>query len=321
MIKDGKKGVQGTYYYADPEIEKWRYNAYRKQKRILADARVKNHDPGEFPLHLIIEVTSVCNMNCVMCNRNVMTRKQTFLPLADYKKIIDEAVENGVMSISLYALGEPMLHKNIREMISYAKRMGIPYVDLSTNAMIDMRPLLGTGLNEMIVSIDGDEKTFSSIRIGGNYKKVVENLNNFIQEQKEGRYDYPLVRLQVIDFQPPKYDVDKLIEEWLGKVDVVYKKNLEAMSQSLGDNVLDKKAIALRNEGREPCKQLYHTMTINADGTIAYCCHDPYGTSVVGNIKENTLKDCWKKIDFVRWQHQNKKYNAFCDACSDWKTW
>lgn len=318
---EGKKGVQGTYYYADPKIEKWRYNHYRRQKRVIADVRVSSLNPGAFPLHLIIEVASVCNMNCIMCNRNVMTRKQTFMNLDDYKKIIDEAVENGVMSVSLYALGEPMMHKNIREMVTYAKKMGIPYVDLSTNGMIDMRSLLGTALDEMIVSIDGDEKTFSSIRVGGNYKKVIDNLNLFLQEQAEGRYDYPLVRLQVIDFQPPKYDVDKLIGEWLGKVDVVYKKNLEAMSQSIGDSVLSKDAIDSRNENRGPCKQLYHTMTINADGTIAYCCHDPFGASVLGNIKTDTLRDIWNKMNVIRKQHEDKKYNPFCSACSDWKSW
>ncbi len=56
-----------------------------------------------------------CNLKCIMCNREVMTRPQVDLDLGLYKNIVDEAVENRIYSISIYALGEPFLHKDIRE--------------------------------------------------------------------------------------------------------------------------------------------------------------------------------------------------------------
>lgn len=335
-MREGKKATQGIYYYGDPEIEKWRYNPYRKRNRVYAEHWYNELKKGcPFPLHIIIEPTNRCNLNCIMCNHQVMTRSITDMDMDTYKKIVDEAVENYIYSISLYALGEPMLHPNIREMASYAKRMGVPYVDLSTNATIDMTPLLGTALNELIVSIDGDEKTFSEIRKGGNYAKVVNNLFNFLEKRKAGDYDWPLVRLQIIDFQPPKYDIEKLIEAWLDyppkadatnlshppKVDVIYRKALEGMTQSIGNTILSKEEQEKRNKGRNPCKQLYYTLTINSNGDIAYCCHDPHGKSILGNVKDMTLKEAWQKVEKIRQEQMKGIYNEFCRECCDWNTW
>lgn len=324
-MREGKKATQGIYYYSDPEIEKWRYNPYRKYNRVCAEHWYNDLKKGcPFPLHLIVEPTTRCNVNCVMCNRQVLTRPLMNMDMKIYKKIVDEGVENRIYSISLYALGEPMLHPNIREMVAYAKRMGVPYVDLSTNVMIDMTPLLGTSLNELIVSIDGDEKTFNEIRKGGDYKKVVNNLVNFLEKRKVGNYDWPIVRLQIIDFQPPKYDIEKLIERWLDhqpKVDVVYRKVLEGMTQSIGNKMLSKEEQEKRNKDRKPCKQLYYTLTINSNGDIAYCCHDPRGKSVLGNIKDITLKEAWQKMEKIREEQMKGIYTEFCRECCDWNTW
>jgi len=324
-MREGKKATQGEYFYVHPEIEKWRYNPYRKRNRSVAEhyyTDLKKACP--FPLHIIVEPTNRCNMNCIMCNRQVMTRPLADMDLEMYKKIVDEAVQNYIYSISIYALGEPMLHPKIREMASYAKRMGIPYVDISTNAMIDMTPLLGTSLNELIVSIDGDEKTFSSIRKGGNYKKVVENLLKFLKKREEGKYDWPLIRLQIIDFQPPRYEINKLIDEWMDgpqKVDVIYKKLLEGMTHSIGNKILAKEEQEKRNRERKACKQLFYTLTVNSNGDIAYCCHDPKGKSILGNIKNMTLKEAWDKIEPIRQEQMKGIFNEFCKDCCDWNTW
>lgn len=335
-MREGKKATQGIYYYKDPKIEKWRYNSYRKRNRMQVEHFYNNLKKAcPFPVHLIIEPTNRCNLNCIMCNRQVMTRPIADMDIDTYKKIVDEGVANYIYSISLYSLGEPMLHPNIREMATYAKRMGVSYVDLSTNAMFDMTPLLGTSLNELIVSIDGDEKIFSEIRRGGNYTKVVNNLFDFLEKRKAGNYDWPLIRLQIIDFQPPKYDIEKLIEAWLDyqpksgatdlsrqpQVDVIYRKTLEGMTQSIGNKVLPKEEQERRIRGRKACKQLFYTLTINSNGDIAYCCHDPYGKSVLGNVKDITLKEAWQKVEKIRQEQMKGIYNEFCRKCCDWNTW
>lgn len=314
-----KKASQGSYYYTDPEIEKFRYNPYRKHNREIAEIFYKNGQPTPFPLHVIIETSSRCQLDCIMCTRKKMTRPQNNLDLKLYKKIIDEATQGRVYSASLYSLGEPLLHPQISDMIIYAKRMGVPYVDVSTNGMLPFTKLLNTGLNEIIVSIDGDINTYSQIRPGGDYLTVLKNLCDFINERKGLS---PFIRLQIIDFEPPKYDIEELIKDWLEHepvVDVVYRKKLEGMSHEL--DILPQQAQLVRNKDRKACKQLFFTLTVNAQGDISYCCHDPQGKSIIGNIKDMTLKEAWERIQPIRDEQLSGLYNEFCNKCVDSNNW
>ena len=128
-----KKSIQGNNIYPNPETEKWRYNPYRLVNRIKADSLYDIGEAPDFPLHVIIEPTNRCNAKCGFCNREVMTRPVCDIDLDTFKKAIDQAAEGLVHSVSLYALGEPMLNPDIAEMCAYAKGRGIPYVDVSTN--------------------------------------------------------------------------------------------------------------------------------------------------------------------------------------------
>ena len=67
-----REGVQGKNYYVNPEIEKFRYNPYRLKNRRKAEWSCNNNIALPFPLHAIIEVSSLCNLSCGFCNREKM---------------------------------------------------------------------------------------------------------------------------------------------------------------------------------------------------------------------------------------------------------
>ena len=316
-----RKASQGIYYYNNEEIEKVRYNPYRKHNRIVAEEHYKEGIGTEFPLHIIAETSSFCQLDCIMCNRKVMTRPQQNMDYGVFKKIVDEAVMHRVYSISLYSLGEPMLNPNIKEMAVYAKASGVPYVDLSTNGQRNFSSLLSTQINEIIVSIDGDKETYNEIR-GADYQTVIDNLTSFLVARDMLKQKHPLVRLQIIDFIPPRYDTDKIISEWLNcglPVDVIYKKTMENMSQSI--DLISEDKIKELNKDRKPCKQLFYTLTVQADGQIAYCCHSPKGLANIGHINKMTLKEAWSKVETIRQEQKQRKYNDFCANCTDWSKW
>jgi radical SAM protein with 4Fe4S-binding SPASM domain len=146
------------------------------------------------------------------------------------------------------------------------------------------------------------------------------HLNEFLEQREKGRYDYPLVRLQVIqalNFHP---DMNAFIREWIDKVDVIYLKKLEGMRQVLGDTLLK----ADMDTPRKPCKQLYYTLSVNWNGTIAYCCHDPEGKSIIGDIHEITLQSAWQDNLRMREQRNMQEHGAYqglCRECVDWGNW
>lgn len=315
----GKQSTQGLNLYRNPEDEKWRYNPKRRNNRILADRSYASGTYLNFPLHVIIEPTNHCNMMCQMCLRNVMTRPMGMMGWSVFTKAVDEIAANPVHSISLYMLGESMLHPRIRDMVNYVKKMGIPYCDVSTNALMDFTGLLGTALDEIIISLDGiDNETYNRNR-KGDYWKIEANIMKFLREKEEGGYEYPFVRLQIIDMESNRPYLSDFIDKWLGKTDLIYIKKLEGMVQGLGD-----KLVPIEEQiNRKPCKQLFYTHNINWNGDHAFCCHDPHGKSVIGNIRDMTISQAWNsQMKMLETRGQlDGHYCDFCLDCVDWGNW
>jgi hypothetical protein len=96
------------------------YLIYRFKFRILPERRVVT----KFPVHLLIEPMSVCNLRCVMCFQTDKSfTKKPFMGMMDmglYRNVIDQAAEGAAGAISLGSRGEPFLHPGIGEMMKYA---------------------------------------------------------------------------------------------------------------------------------------------------------------------------------------------------------
>lgn len=322
-MREAKKSIQGVNIYREQETEHWRYNPRRRRNRALAEKAYKEKRYLDFPLHVIIEPTNHCNMVCQMCLRGVMTRPEGYIEWETFRKIVDESSSHNTFSFSLYMLGEPLLHPKIREMVLYSKRMAIPYVDLSTNALIDMRPLLGTALDELIISLDGIDNATYNVNRQGDYLKIEQNIIDFLDAKKKGNYAYPLIRLQIIDMESNRPYLEEFIKKWLDKVDLIYIKKLEAMIQGLGNRLVSKQEAAEKRRNRQACKQLFYTHSINWNGDHAFCCHDPHGHSVLGNIKDMTIKEAWngtkRKEELER--HNQGIFKGLCEKCIDYAYW
>lgn len=129
---------------------------------------------------LQIEVTSRCNACCLMCPKSSMIDEWSSgdLVLEDYFKLREYFERFKI--IWLQGWGEPLLSRDIFEMVRVAYRNdGI--VGLTTNAMLLVesvsRKLIENGIKTIAVSIAGArEETHESIRIGTSFKKIIENV-------------------------------------------------------------------------------------------------------------------------------------------------
>jgi len=76
----------------------------------------------DFPIYLLIEPVSACNLRCIMCFQidESFTSNNNFMGNMDidfFKKIVDEAVEGRTKAITLASRGEPTLHPKLGEML------------------------------------------------------------------------------------------------------------------------------------------------------------------------------------------------------------
>jgi MoaA/NifB/PqqE/SkfB family radical SAM enzyme len=131
-----------------------------------------------------IEVTSRCNLKCVMCPVTVLADRWPARDLAweTFERIANDF--GRTKWVHLQGWGEPLLHRRIFDMIAAAKRAGCR-VGFTTNGTRLTRDagerLLDLGLDVLAVSIAGAEPaTHAAIRVGSDLAKLLDNLRGFL---------------------------------------------------------------------------------------------------------------------------------------------
>jgi MoaA/NifB/PqqE/SkfB family radical SAM enzyme len=132
-----------------------------------------------------IEVTSRCNLKCVMCPVTVLAEHWPARDMAfETFERVAEAFPR-TRWVHLQGWGEPLLHRRIFDMIERAKSAGCK-VGFTTNgtrltAQTGAR-LLDLGLDLMAVSIAGaTPATHAAIRVGSDLPKLSEQLRRFLR--------------------------------------------------------------------------------------------------------------------------------------------
>ena len=205
-IYKGYNEVCSDHYFKWEKSQSQRYFEYRKKW----EQNAKNLIVEDFPLHLDIGITNVCNLKCTFCARTVLEEKGKFrearhMDMSLYKKIIDDATALGTYSINLNLLNEPLTNPNLIEMIHYAKEKGIVDVHFHSHGGLlteeKSRELLNSGLDKLLISIDSSHKEkYEELRILSNFDDVISNLKRF-KEMRDGMNRLsPLIRTNFIQF-------------------------------------------------------------------------------------------------------------------------
>ena len=146
------------------------------------------------PHNVFIEVTNHCNLLCETCPRTFVSYEEPkTLSWDDFLRLVDQFPE--MERAVLHGIGEPLLNKDLPRMIAHLKARSV-HVLFNTNATLLTeewsRKLIGAGLDELRVSIDGaNPKTYALIRGAPLFHKVLQNLQRFVEVKKELGADRP----------------------------------------------------------------------------------------------------------------------------------
>ena len=143
---------------------------------------------------LHIEITNKCNVACPMCTRNIYgsaTNPNLYLKeitLPDIKKFFPKEFISQlehVMFCGVY--GDPLMAKDILDIIAYFKQEGCKNIWFHTNGSArepywwkKIAQYFQDTKDEMLFGIDGLEDTLSIYRKGANFEKVIRNAKAFI---------------------------------------------------------------------------------------------------------------------------------------------
>src|SRR5262245_6031570 len=121
-------------------------------------ARAKlSNSPWFDPMIATLYATPMCNLRCTYCDdfgaqRNDMFRGQ-IIPQAKMKRIVELLAE--VSDVLYITGGEPTMRTDLVEILQHARKSGIQYIAMNTNALLlrDHEEILNQ-LDNLVISVD-----------------------------------------------------------------------------------------------------------------------------------------------------------------------
>ncbi len=288
-------------------IHRYRYEIFPKKKIV-----------DEFPPYLQIEPSSICNYRCVFCfmtDKSLTNKKNGHMgqmKLELFKEVIDSACGN-IEFLSLASRGEPMACKDIDKMLQYTVGKFLN-LKINTNASLlnekKIHSILCGGVKTLVISADAaDENTYKKLRVNGDLKKVLGNLELF-NTIKEKYYPETNIITRVSGVKvSDDQNFDDMKSIWGGLVDQVAFVNYNPW-----ENSYDKES----NEIIEPCSDLWRRMFVWWDGKVNPCDVD-YKSQLSTGVFNGNLSSLWNSENYekLRITHLNndRKNLKPCNAC------
>ncbi|MCP4154478.1 MAG: radical SAM protein [bacterium] len=273
-----------------------------------------------FPVEIAIEITNHCNADCIMCPRQKMTRKKGFMELNLFKKIVEE-IKEYTEFVFLHLAGEPLLHPELKKMITYCKEAGLKTA-LSTNAIVldqeKSAALIDSPLDMVVLSLDGVTKeTYEKIRKKANFETTHQNINYFLELKSKAKKG-PYAMIQLIYQKENFSEAKEFYAKWKkSAADVVRIKpylNYPGLDEYMG------KIPQKQDKYKQPCILIWRQPSIYWDGTVVSCCMDFLSQMPIGNVNHNTIAEIWNsdKVKKMREIHARGDYHTLplCKDCT-----
>ncbi|MBU1136623.1 MAG: radical SAM protein [Nanoarchaeota archaeon] len=281
-----------------------------------------------YPLGIDIGVTNACNSDCIMCPHYKLKNIGT-MDMKLYKKIIDNCVELKIDNITLSFFGEPLLDKTLIEKIKYAKRMGISVSFYSNASLLDKswaRKLIESKLDNITISLDGCTKeTYERIRRGLKFDVVKNNILNLIKLKKKMGVNDPKIDLVIVELEENKKEIKKFYKEWKNEVESINIINMRNWTGKINKKGTKESFHFNYKSKRKPCALIWQKMIVDWNGDVVLCADDWNHSTVLGNLKEQTIKEIWKgkKLKEIKEAHIKGEFwkVPVCSKCNKKSVW
>jgi radical SAM protein with 4Fe4S-binding SPASM domain len=273
---------------------------------------------SNYPLLVDLELSSVCNLRCPMC----YTISSDFRKHVDarimnvdlFERIIDE-IGGKVPALRLSLRGESTVHPQFVECIRYAKEHGIKEVSTLTHGgrlTLDFfREIQEAGIDWITISIDGLGETYERIRKPIKFADILQKIKDIKKYKDERGLHRPVIKVQGIWPAIKESGPKTYYDTFAPYADLVA---FNPLIDYLGN---DSDIEYLENFS---CPQQYQRLVIGADGLVMKCSNDEENREVIGDAREETVRQIWhgQKMQRVRDLHKQSRgfmQSAVCRRC------
>lgn len=283
-----------------------------------ARERLQNVLPLDTPYLIQMFPVYGCNFRCGFC-LHALDRRQhgyisdtPFMSMELYRRCIDsmKRFPRKLKMLRFAAIGEPLLHRDIAEMVAYAKRAEIAQsVDIVTNGAL-LTPelsdrLIEAGLDRLRISIEGLS--------AADYRKNAGAALDFDSFVSQIRYFYEHsgrthVYIKIIDYmvQEPGR------RERFFKIfrPVCHSIAVEHLTPTIAEIDYDRLSGGMETDkpqngeallDAQVCPQGFYMMQINPDGKVVPCCSMKY-PAILGDAVQSAIPEIWTGTAFDRFR-------------------
>jgi len=271
------------------------------------------------PRTVSLETSSVCQLACKMCDRENIKRETRFMSDEIFKAAINHIAPFRV-KLNFNGFGEPLLDSKLADRIAYANNRGIGEIGLVTNGLLLTPQLSGelikAGIRRIAVSLDGaDQRSHESVHSGGDYEKVVSNIEGLIRVKKELRVGSPDILLRVTLQKSNLTAVPQIFAKWREKVTAI---RVNFVYQY--GNARTEPVIPYLWRERIPCPNLLASVMVLTNGETSLCCMGDVNAELnIGNIAQDRLDALYSGTSArdIRARHLAGKFESLpvCNRC------
>jgi radical SAM protein with 4Fe4S-binding SPASM domain len=287
-------------------------------------------DMGQRPYELHLELTNLCNANCVFCPYQYQTRSVEFMSEEVFRRAVADFVDSGGGSVGLTPIvGDALIHPDFVDRVRYIRSFGnIDRIWVTTNGILlekhGVEQILNSGLTSITISTSGfEEESYRSIYRSSSYRKVKSGVLALVEANARRanplqiaiglRTNRPLSQvLRDPDFQPllsykPEIDFTWSFTSANGRI------TAEKLPQGFRLRAVSRRS--------EPCVQLYNGPIVLPDGTVMACscvaAMDAVDDLGIGNILQHNLVELWRseRMSRLRASFGTDRLNRTCAGC------
>jgi hypothetical protein len=234
------------------------------------------------------------------------------MPYEHFVRLVKEAKSLGAKMISLFGYGEPLMDGGLQEKIGCVTALGLEsFITTNASLLTEERAvkLLRAGLKKIRFSVHGIEKNYEKVHRKLKWRKVFDNITNFILIN-DIDFDH---RCQVAMSCIPMHNECPYLFRylWENKVD-----ELEIWKPH---NWTDGKGYRKVERKKKTCGRPFNgPVQINADGKMMVCCFDYNALMVVGDTYKNSIEEILKgkAFNMVRAKHMVGNLEGLpCESC------
>ncbi|HIL97801.1 MAG TPA: radical SAM protein [Pseudomonadales bacterium] len=288
---------------------------------------------------MMVDICSVCNFKCSFCptaDRQLLKsvgRPKKVMDFQLFKKIIDDlkAFEGNIVVLSLHKDGEPLLNKEVAEMVAYAKKAKVAStIEITTNAALLTQELamslIDAELDSIRISVehvtsDGYKRI---VKTYSKYDQIVENVS-FLFKEKERRKSPLNIMAKIIDTGLSDDEKRKFHKDFDPISDLARIEGIMGWSHSemkdftLGLNpTVGMDGITPLRKDRVVCPEPFKLMAVNSNGAVSPCCDDWAHSLILGDLNHESAQEVWqgKELARIRRLHLENRRGEL-PACSN----